>query len=77
MEPYLVATRDGVEHQLRQPEKKCFPERTFEERRQTMYGAIRRMKTKPGLIDEAVRRIENGFVPLVSSVPGFVEYVGV
>jgi len=34
------------------------------------------MKVKPGLIDEAVRRIENGFVPIISSVPGFVEYVG-
>ncbi len=41
-----------------------------------MYVAIRRMKVKPGLIDEAVRRIENGFVPIISSVPGFVEYVG-
>jgi heme-degrading monooxygenase HmoA len=42
-----------------------------------MYAAIRRLKMKPGLIDEAVRRIENGFVPLLRSVPGFVEYVGV
>jgi len=42
-----------------------------------MYVAIRRLKMKPGLIDEAVQRIENGFVPIVSSVPGFVEYVGV
>lgn len=41
-----------------------------------MYAAIRRLKVKPGLIDEAVQRIENGFVPLISSVPGFVEYVG-
>ena len=42
-----------------------------------MYAPIRRLKVKPGLIDEAVQRIENGFVPIISSVPGFVEYVGV
>jgi Antibiotic biosynthesis monooxygenase len=42
-----------------------------------MYAAIRQMKMQPGLLDEAVRRIENGFVPLVSSIPGFVEYEGV
>jgi heme-degrading monooxygenase HmoA len=39
-----------------------------------MYIAIRRMKTKPGSLDEAVQRIENGFVPLISSMPGFGEY---
>jgi len=39
-----------------------------------MYVAIRRLKAKPDLFDEAVQRIENGFVPLVSSMPGFVEY---
>ena len=42
-----------------------------------MYMAIRRLKVQPGLLDEAIRRIENGFVPILSSVPGFVEYVGV
>ena len=42
-----------------------------------MYVAIRRLKAQPGLLDEAIRRIENGFVPILSSVPGFVEYVGV
>lgn len=42
-----------------------------------MYAALRRIKVKPGFIDEAVRRIGNGFVPLVRSAPGFVEYVGV
>ena len=39
-----------------------------------MYVAIRRLKVQPGVMDEAVRRIENGFVPILSSVPGFVEY---
>ena len=39
-----------------------------------MYVAIRRMKAQPGSIDEAVRRVEQGLVPLLSRVPGFVEY---
>ncbi len=38
-----------------------------------MYIAIRRMKVKPGELDEGMRRIENGFVPIISHVPGFVE----
>jgi heme-degrading monooxygenase HmoA len=41
---------------------------------QTMYVAIRRMKGQPGVFDEAARRIENGLVPILSSVPGFIEY---
>src|SRR5437588_1512603 len=41
-----------------------------------MYIAIRRMKAKPGELDEGMRRIENGFVPILRSVPGFVEYIG-
>jgi len=32
------------------------------------------MKGQPGSIDEAARRIENGLVPILSRVPGFVEY---
>jgi len=39
-----------------------------------MYVAIRRMKGQPGSIDEALQRIETGLVPILSSVPGFVEY---
>ena len=39
-----------------------------------MYVAIRRQKIQPGLIDEAVRRVEDELVPIISSVPGFVEY---
>ena len=42
-----------------------------------MYVAIRRQKIQPDLIDEAVRRVEDELVPIISSVPGFVEYVGV
>ena len=39
-----------------------------------MYVAIRRLKVQPGSIDEAIQRVENGLVPILSSVPGFVEY---
>ena len=39
-----------------------------------MYAAIRRIKVKPGLIDGVVRLAESGLVPILSSVPGFVEY---
>ncbi len=42
-----------------------------------MYVAIRRMKVKPGELDEVVRRIESGFVPLLRRMPGFVKYLGV
>jgi len=57
--------------------KEITPHGNDSERRQAMYAPIRRLKVKPGLIDEVVQRIENGFVPIISSVPGFVEYVGV
>ena len=39
-----------------------------------MYIAIRRMKVTSGQLDEAIQRIENGFVPLISTIPGYVEY---
>jgi antibiotic biosynthesis monooxygenase len=39
-----------------------------------MYVAIRRQKIQSGLIDEAVRLVEEELVPIISSVPGFVEY---
>ena len=42
-----------------------------------MYAAIRRLKVQPGSIDEVTQRAESGLVPIISSVPGFVEYVGV
>ena len=57
--------------------KEITPHGNDSEGRQAMYAPIRRLKVKPGLIDEVVQRIENGFVPIISSVPGFVEYVGV
>ena len=42
-----------------------------------MYAAIRRVKVQPGSTDEVVQLAESGLVPILSSVPGFVEYVGV
>jgi len=43
-----------------------------------MYAAIRRYKAKAGAsISELTRRAQEGFVPLVSALPGFVAYYGV
>jgi hypothetical protein len=39
-----------------------------------MYASIRKYKTIPGAADELARRVEQGFVPLVSRAPGFVAY---
>jgi len=39
-----------------------------------MYVAIRRLKAQPSSVDEAIQRVESGLVPILSSVPGFVEY---
>lgn len=41
-----------------------------------MYAAIRRYKAKPGSASELARRGQEGFVPLVSRVPGFIAYYG-
>ncbi len=41
------------------------------------YTAIRRIKVQPGSIDEVVQLAASGLVPIISSVPGSVEYVGV
>lgn len=39
------------------------------------YVAIRRYQLKSGKsMDELVKRVETGFVPIVRSVPGFIEY---
>jgi len=42
-----------------------------------MYAAIRQIKVQPGSVDEVVQLAERGLVPLIRSVPGFVEFVGV
>ena len=42
-----------------------------------MYAAIRRYKIKPGSANEITQRGQEGFVPLISGMPGFVAYYGV
>lgn len=39
-----------------------------------MHVAIRRLQVQAGLMDEAVRLVENELVPIISNAPGFVEY---
>ena len=45
----------------------------YRKRRQYMYATVRRYEgvTNPG---EAARRVNEGFVPLISQIPGFVAY---
>jgi quinol monooxygenase YgiN len=47
---------------------------TENRKEQAMYLAIRRLKVQPGLLDEAVRLVENEMLPILSRMPGFVEY---
>ena len=42
-----------------------------------MYAAIRFYKVKPGSAAVITQRAQEGFVPLISSLPGFVAYYGV
>ena len=39
-----------------------------------MYAAIRRYHTDPDTLDEVVRQVNEGFVPLISEMSGFVAY---
>ena len=39
-----------------------------------MYVTIRRYKIAPGSTAELKRRVHEGFLPIVSKLPGFVEY---
>jgi hypothetical protein len=39
-----------------------------------MYVSIRRYKIAPGSTAELKRRIQEGFLPIISKLPGFVEY---
>jgi hypothetical protein len=40
-----------------------------------VYAAIRRYHTHPDSLDEVVRQVNEGFVPLISDMPGFVAYI--
>jgi hypothetical protein len=42
-----------------------------------MYASIRRYKITPGSVDKLTREIQQGFVPIVSKVSGFREYLWV
>ena len=39
-----------------------------------MYAVIRRYQVDPSSTDEIARRVQNGFVPLIRQVRGFVDY---
>ncbi len=39
-----------------------------------MYAALRWYNVEPGLVNEMARRVQEGFVPIVRSGPGFVGY---
>ena len=39
-----------------------------------MYASIRRYKTKPGVAAELAQRVNQGAVPMLSQVSGFVAY---
>ena len=39
-----------------------------------MYATIRRLKVQAGEFDEVIRLDESGLVPILRSVPGFVEF---
>jgi Antibiotic biosynthesis monooxygenase len=39
-----------------------------------MYVTIRRYKVAPGSVDRLTQEVRDGFVPIISKVPGFREY---
>jgi hypothetical protein len=39
-----------------------------------MYTAVRKYKTTPGAVSKLIQRVQEGFVPIISQVPGFVAY---
>ena len=39
-----------------------------------MYTSFRRYQVDPSNVDEIIRRVNEGFVPIVSSVAGFIAY---
>lgn len=39
-----------------------------------MFASIRRYQVTPGATDELLRRVRDGFVPIISQAPGFVAY---
>ena len=39
-----------------------------------MYASVRIAKAKPGMMAETIKKVNEGFVPIISQVPGFVTY---
>ena len=39
-----------------------------------MHGVLRRYTLKPNDVDEVIRRIAEGGVPIIKAIPGFVSY---
>ena len=39
-----------------------------------MYASVRRYKMDPSSVDEVKRQVSDGFLPIVSKVPGFAAY---
>ena len=39
-----------------------------------MYVAIRKYYIIPGAVDEWMRRVQSGFVPIIRQAPGFISY---
>jgi hypothetical protein len=39
-----------------------------------MYAAVRKYKTIPGAVSALIKSVQEGFVPIISQVPGFVAY---
>ena len=39
-----------------------------------MYAAVRKYKTTPGAVSTLIKRVQEGFVSIISQVPGFVAY---
>ena len=39
-----------------------------------MYTAVRKYKATPGAVSQLIQRVQEGFVPIISRVPGFIAY---
>lgn len=39
-----------------------------------MYASIRRYNVEPGSVEEIARRVQDGFVPIITKIPGFLSY---
>ncbi len=39
-----------------------------------MYVSVRWYEMNPAAVDEAMRQVEEGFVPIISKAPGFIAY---